>query len=140
MSTIPPLLGLRSATQHICCAGHHQVYAVEGLSQDGGPTDDRAIQGYGGSAAPPGRDCGAIAGRMGGAARDGALRLPPFSCGCPIVSAHIWNMCDIFSIKPYTNIRVTSRKVATFLFRLMLDSRVVDVRMVYTHRIPCPNP
>src|SRR3989442_9294690 len=24
--------------------------------------------------------------------------------------------------------------------RLMLDSRVVDVRMVYTHRIPCPNP
>src|SRR5215831_9585293 len=24
--------------------------------------------------------------------------------------------------------------------RLMLDSRVVDVRMVYTHHIPCPNP
>jgi len=23
---------------------------------------------------------------------------------------------------------------------LMLDSRVVDVRMVYTHHIPCPNP
>jgi hypothetical protein len=23
---------------------------------------------------------------------------------------------------------------------LMLDSRVVDVRMVYTHHNPCPNP
>jgi len=23
---------------------------------------------------------------------------------------------------------------------LMLDSRVIDVRIVYTHHIPCPNP
>jgi TnpA family transposase len=27
-----------------------------------------------------------------------------------------------------------------FILRLMLDSRVVDVRMVYTHHIPCLNP
>ena len=26
------------------------------------------------------------------------------------------------------------------LLRLMLDSRVVDMRMVYTHHIACPNP
>ena len=29
---------------------------------------------------------------------------------------------------------------APFRKRLMLDSRVIDVRIVYTHHIPCPNP
>jgi hypothetical protein len=37
MTTVAPTLGLPSATQHICRAGHHQVYAVEGLSKEGGP-------------------------------------------------------------------------------------------------------
>jgi hypothetical protein len=52
------------------------VSAVESLSNDGGPIEDGTRQGYGGRAALHGRDGGAVAGRRGGAARDGARRLP----------------------------------------------------------------
>jgi hypothetical protein len=63
MVTVAPVLGLWDAPQRICCATQHQVERVEGLSNEGGPTEDGTRQGYRGSAAPPGRDGGAVAGR-----------------------------------------------------------------------------
>src|SRR6266568_4573544 len=74
MTRMAPLLGLCDAPQRICCTGHHQPPRVECLSQEGGPTDDGTRQGSGGRTALHGRDSGAVAGRLGATARDGARR------------------------------------------------------------------